>query len=209
MTTKCLLLAAAAVMALSTSAAVAQDRPDPNGYYSDSDHDGYYDRDGHYRRFDNAADHDGDDRSDQGGPDEDDSGPPPVVYHEGDYERECHNGNVRAGTVFGAAGGGIIGGVASHGNPVAIVGGVLLGGLLGNTLSRDVDCDDQHVAFDVYADGLNGEVGRRYEWRHGESYGYFTPTRDYTEDGRHCRLHHRHMAARRGIAPRRHRLLRP
>jgi surface antigen len=179
---KSLLLAAAAAMALSTSAAVAQDRPDPDGYYSDSDHDGYYDRDGHYRHYDSTTDRRGEES------DEDDSGPPPAVYREGEYERECRRGDVRAGTVFGAAGGGLIGGVASHGNPAAIVGGVLLGGLLGNTLSRDVDCDDQHVAFDVYADGLNGEVGHRYEWRHGDSYGYFTPTRDYTgDDGLHCR----------------------
>ena len=60
-----------------------------------------------------------------------------------------------------------------------MVGGVVLGGVLGNTIARDIDCDDQPVAFQVYATGLNGEVGRRYEWRHGNTYGYFTPTREF------------------------------
>lgn len=209
MRVKPLLLAAAAVMALGTTAAVAENLPDPDGYYSRSDPNGYYDHNGQYHHVDSTGDRGGDvdsdrDRNgdvnsdadrdhgdedadrDRGYPDDGDSGPPPVPYREGEYERDCRSGNA-AGTVFGAAGGGLIGGVASHGNPAAIVGGVLLGGLLGNALSRDVDCDDQHVAFDVYAEGLNGDIGRRYEWRHGESYGYFTPTREYTEDGRRCR----------------------
>ncbi len=93
----------------------------------------------------------------------------------------------QAGTVFGAAGGGLIGGVASHGNPAAIVGGILLGGLFGHAVTHDIDCDDQRYAFNVYADGINGDIGHRYDWRHGDSYGYFTPTREYTEDGLRCR----------------------
>ena len=173
MTTRSLLLAATAVLLLGTGAATAQsDRPDPDGYYSNTDHDGYYDRDGTYRHF-----NDGDDDHDRN--DDRDSGPPPGIYREGDYERDCHRGS-GAGTVFGAIGGGLIGGAASHGNAGAVVGGVLLGGLLGNALSRDIDCDDQRYAFDSYAGGLNGDLGHRYDWRHGESYGYFTPTREFT-----------------------------
>ncbi len=52
-----------------------------------------------------------------------------------------------------------------------MVGGAILGGLLGNTISRDIDCDDQPVAFRVYADGLNGDIGLRYEWRNRGNYG--------------------------------------
>jgi surface antigen len=62
-----------------------------------------------------------------------------------------------------------------------------LGGLLGNTVSRDIDCDDQPYAFRVYAEGLNGDIGRRYDWRHGDAYGYFTPTREFHRDGMLCR----------------------
>jgi surface antigen len=120
-------------------------------------------------------------------------GPPPPpppqggYYREGDYERDCHSGNVAAGTIFGGLGGGLIGAAASHGNAGAVVGGVILGGLLGNTLSRDIDCDDHRYAFTSYNEGLNGEIGHRYEWHHGDHYGYFTPTREYRDGPYLCR----------------------
>jgi surface antigen len=158
------LLAGTAAIAVGAGAAFAQPDEFP-------DASGSYDNNGHRAIYVDDRDYDG----------------PPAVYREGDYERNCHRGNAAAGTVFGAIGGGLIGGAASHGNAGAVVGGVLLGGLLGNALSRDIDCDDQRYAFNVYADGFNGEIGRRYEWRHGDDYGYFTPTREYREDGLRCR----------------------
>lgn len=196
MKTKFMLLAAAAAIAIGAGTAFAQpaDGPDPDGYYSRVDHDGYYDRAGHYHHF-TDADRDALDQrgpppgadDDRGPPPDYDRGPPPPRYYrEGDYERDCHAGNA-AGTVFGAAGGGLIGGVASHGNPAAIVGGILLGGLFGHAVTHDIDCDDQRYAFDDYAEGLNGEIGRRYEWSHGDSHGYFTPTREYSDNGQRCR----------------------
>jgi surface antigen len=171
-------LAAGAALVLSVGAAIAQPDQyrDPDGYYSSTDHDGYYDRDGHYRRYNN------DENSGDRGYDDS----PPVYYREGDYERRCRDGRA-AGTVFGAIGGGLIGGAASHGNAGAVVGGVLLGGLLGNVLSRDVDCDAHRDAFNVYAEGFNGDIGRRYDWRHGDEYGSFTPTREYESEGLRCR----------------------
>src|SRR5689334_13600148 len=122
-----LLLAASAAIALSTTAVLAQEGPDPNGYYSRTDHEGYYDRNGHYRHYP------AEDRYPDAGP------PPPSGYDRDAYwrDRDCHEGTA-AGTFAGAAGGGLIGGAASHGNPAAIVGGIFLGGLLGNALSRDV-----------------------------------------------------------------------
>jgi surface antigen len=108
-------------------------------------------------------------------------------YREGDYERSCHQGNAAAGTIFGAIAGGLIGGAASHGNGGAVAGGVILGGLLGNTLSRDIDCDDQRYAFDAYGHSLNGDVGRDYDWQHGNSNGTFTSTREYRDGGQICR----------------------
>jgi len=111
-------------------------------------------------------------------------------YREGEYERSCRQGNVAAGTIFGAVAGGAIGAAASHGNAGAVAGGVILGGLLGNTLSRDVDCDDQRYAFDTYGQALNGEVGRDYRWNHNANYGTFTPTREYRDGGNVCRDFH-------------------
>ena len=49
-----------AVALLSATAGLVQAQPnwvppgnDPRGYYSDDDHNGYYDRDGHYQRIRN------------------------------------------------------------------------------------------------------------------------------------------------------------
>jgi len=118
-------------------------------------------------------------------------GPPPGNYYrEGEYERSCRQGNVAAGTIFGAVAGGAIGAAASHGNGGAVAGGVILGGLLGNTLARDVDCDDQRYAFDTYGQGLNGDVGREYRWNHSANNGTFTPTREYRDGGTVCRDFH-------------------
>ncbi len=110
----------------------------------------------------------------------------PPDHRQSYYDRDCHAGTA-AGTATGAAGGGLIGGAASHGNPAAIIGGIFLGGLLGNALSRDVDCDDQRYAYDSYHDGLYGEVGHRYEWNHGGNRGYFVATREFNDDGDRCR----------------------
>ena len=124
-------------------------------------------------------------------------GPPPPpppgnysYYREGQYESDCHRGNRAAGTIFGALAGGLIGGAASHGNGGAVVGGVILGGLVGNSLSRDIDCDDQRYAFSRYNDGLNGPVGQEYRWNHEDRYGTFTTTREYRNGSYICRDFH-------------------
>lgn len=123
------------------------------------------------------------------------NGPPPpppgaAYYQEGNYEAQCHRDNRAAGTIFGALGGGLIGGAASHGNGAAIAGGVVLGGLLGNSLSRDIDCDDHRYAFDVYNRAFNGDVGREYRWQHGDHYGTIVATREYYRGDRVCRDFH-------------------
>lgn len=182
---KRILMAGAAIALLAGTAGMAQADPwrDPNFYYSQNDHDGYYDRDGRYHRFDDR------DRYDR---DDEDAGPPPPpperrYYREGYYEDNCRRGNNAAGTIFGAIAGGLIGGAASHGNGGAVVGGAILGGLLGNAVSRDIPCEDQPYAYRTYAVGLNGDIGRRYEWRHGESYGYFVPEREFYRGRTVCR----------------------
>lgn len=186
MTIKTMMTSAVAAMTLLSSVAYAQPGwvppgNDPDGYYSGSDHNGYYDRNGTYRRI-----RDDDPRNDR------DYGPPPpppqgTYYEEGRYEQDCRRGNSAAGTIFGALAGGLIGSAASRGNGGAVVGGAILGGLLGNAVSRDIDCDDQPVAFRVYAQGLNGDIGRRYDWRGRRDYGYFTPTREFRRAGTVCR----------------------
>jgi surface antigen len=144
---------------------------DPYGYYSQYDQNGYYDRNGHYIRF-----------SDLPPPP-----PPPGYYEDQRYEEDCERGNNAAGTVFGAIAGGLIGGAASHGNGGAVVGGAILGGMFGNAITRDMPCQDHSYAFRVYAQGLDGNIGQRYEWRHGDDWGYFVPEREFHRDGYVCR----------------------
>ena len=187
---KKLMMAGAALAFLTATPALAQSSwgpppgADPDGYYSRADHDGFYDRNGRYHHFDDNQ---------NAGPSNDNGnyGPPPpppgAVYQEGAYEDRCRQGNNVAGTLFGALAGGLIGGAASHGNGGAVVGGAILGGLLGNTVSRDIPCEDHPYAFRAYASGLNGEIGHRYEWRHGDNWGYFVPEREFYRGRQVCR----------------------
>ena len=159
---------------------------DPDGYYSQSDPNGYYDLNGNYldmrgRRIQRdrrgVYNYGGIDNQRTSG----------NYYQQGAYEQNCNRGNAAAGTIFGAIAGGIIGSAVSRGNGGAVVGGAVLGGLLGNTISKDIDCNDQPYAFQTYSTGLNGEIGRRYDWNHGQSRGYFTPTREFRRNGTVCR----------------------
>jgi hypothetical protein len=68
----------------------------------------------------------------------------------GAFADDCSGRDHSTGTVLGAAGGGIIGGVASHGNGLGIIGGAPVGGLAGNAISRDTDCNDQQHAAQSY-----------------------------------------------------------
>lgn len=52
----------------------------------------------------------------------------------------CSGHNHTTGTVLGAGGGAIIGGVATH-SAVGAVGGAVLGGLAGNAIARSNDCN--------------------------------------------------------------------
>ena len=186
-----ILFGACAAASLVTGAASAQPDwvppgNDQGGYYSDTDHNGYYDRDGRYQRIRGTGRYDRD-RYDRDRYQQQPAPPPPDYYQQGRYEESCRSGNATAGTIFGAIAGGLIGGAASRGNGGAVVGGVVLGGLLGNVIGRDIDCEDQPVAYRVYADGLNGNLGQPYEWRNRGNRGTFTATREYRRGGQVCR----------------------
>jgi len=159
---------------------------DPDGYYSRTDREGYYDRGGRYHRFGEYRDNDNRDNDNYGPP----PPPPRNTYQEGAYEDSCRNSNSNrsaAGTIFGALAGGLIGNAASHGNGGAVVGGAILGGLLGNAVTKDLPCEDHPYAFRAYASGLNGDLGERYEWEHGDNHGYFVPQRQFNRGRTVCR----------------------
>jgi len=52
----------------------------------------------------------------------------------------CSGHDHTTGTVLGAGGGAIIGGVATH-SAIGAVGGAVLGGLAGNAIARSNDCN--------------------------------------------------------------------
>ncbi|MGN6517449.1 MAG: glycine zipper 2TM domain-containing protein [Rhizomicrobium sp.] len=106
------------------------------------------------------------------------------------YGDDCHDQNRTAGTVLGAIAGGVIGNQFGRGGgrAAATVGGVILGGAIGNKIAGDMDCQDRQYAFRVYDEGLDGPIGRRYDWRDPRGhYGYFIPTREYRHHRRWCR----------------------
>jgi surface antigen len=103
------------------------------------------------------------------------------------FADECSGRDHTNGTVLGALGGGLIGGLASHGNGLGIVGGALLGGLAGNAIARDMDCDDRPYAARSYRDSFQGPVGRRYDWHRGPDRGYVVTNREYRRRGMICR----------------------
>jgi surface antigen len=123
---------------------------------------------------------------------------------------DCHSDHT-TGTVLGAIAGGVLGGVASHGNGLAIAGGAIFGGLAGNAVARDIDCEDRGDASRAYQEAFDGDVGERYEWhgRHG-GHGYIVVNDEYRRRGRWCKdftqvvWRHGERYERDGTACRRH-----
>jgi len=105
----------------------------------------------------------------------------------GAFADECSGRDHTNGTVLGALGGGLIGGLAGHGNGLGIVGGALLGGLAGNAIARDMDCDDRPYAARSYHESFQGPVGQRHDWNRGPDRGYVVTNREYRRHGMICR----------------------
>jgi surface antigen len=105
------------------------------------------------------------------------------------YGEDCHEQNRTAGTIIGAIAGGLIGSQFGRGggNVLATVGGVFIGGAIGNKIAGDIDCDDRPYAFNAYRASFEGEIGQRYEWRGQHNHGYIVSTREFRRDGRVCR----------------------
>lgn len=131
-------------------------RPDPYGYYSQYDQNGYYDREGRYHPILGTGHADGPMPPPGAYP----VSPPPSAeyYDPGRYEAACRSGKAVAGTIFGAIAGGPLGGAAGQDRGGAVTGGAVLGGILGDVIAHDIDCEDRPYAFRIYSDGLNGEL---------------------------------------------------
>ncbi len=97
-----------------------------------------------------------------------------------------------AGTVLGAAGGGLLGSTVGKGSGrlVAVGLGAVLGGLLGSEIGNSLDKADQAHAARAYERAGDSPIGETITWRNPESgnYGTVTPSREgQSSDGRYCR----------------------
>ena len=107
--------------------------------------------------------------------------------------REKGGGGEIAGTLLGAALGGLVGSQigGGSGKKFAIAGGVLAGGFIGNNIGRKLDCADQDYHYDTTQSALEyKKTGRAAGWSNPDSghAGSVTPTKTFfAADGRPCR----------------------
>ena len=94
------------------------------------------------------------------------------------------------GAVTGAAAGGLLGAAASGGGAEAIVGGLLLGGLVGGAVGDSLDRMDRRYAARSFQEGLEYHPsGRSANWSNPDSghEGSLTPTGTYETAYGPCR----------------------
>ncbi len=110
-----------------------------------------------------------------------------------DCTNEGTGGSEVMGTLLGAALGGLVGSQigGGTGNKIAIAGGVLAGGFLGNNIGKKLDCVDRDYHYDTTQSALEyKKTGGSAAWSNPDSghSGAVTPTRTFiATDGRPCR----------------------
>ena len=106
------------------------------------------------------------------------------TYNDDSFYRECRQSVDPAGVIAGALIGGLLGNAISRGNGGATVAGVIVGGVTGAALTRNLDCEDRSYAYKTYYDGFNaGRPNASYRWRNPKNghYGDFRVA-DYYDD---------------------------
>lgn len=108
------------------------------------------------------------------------------TYSYGDdaYYRDCRSSSDPGGVMAGALIGGLLGNTISRGNGGATVAGVIIGGATGAAMIRNLNCEDRSYAYKTYYDGFNsGRPNSTYRWRNpGNSHhGEFRVGNYYTD----------------------------
>lgn len=201
-------------LGLAQQNAGSQPTLDPNGYYNPFDPNGYFDRSGQYhlmRPGNPVAAAPGQPIAPVSPPalapaiaraPAPTPAPAPAVrtaeavpspsaaeiptYQEGRYEAVCRRDGPVTGTIFPSTGGGLFGG-EDRGKSGEITGGVVLTGALRQAIAVRIDCDNHPYAFGAYAAGLDGDLNRKRNWKHGDQFGEFTPTREFRRGDLTCR----------------------
>ena len=100
-----------------------------------------------------------------------------------------NNPKAALGTLAGAAAGGWAGSSigGGSGRDVAMIGGALLGGFLGNQIGKSLDSADRTAIDRTTQRSLDDNVS--YSWQNQDSgrSGTVTPTSTYSQGGRECR----------------------
>ncbi|HEY8255694.1 MAG TPA: RcnB family protein [Rhizomicrobium sp.] len=96
-------------------------------------------------------------------------------YNDDLYYQQCRRSPDPAGILLGGLIGGLLGNAASHGGGGATAAGVILGGVAGAALTRNMDCEDRSYAYRSYYDGFNADRPGSYQWRNPRNghYGQF------------------------------------
>jgi surface antigen len=83
------------------------------------------------------------------------------------YYQQCAKSADPAGVIAGALIGGLLGNAAVSGNgrTGATVAGIIVGGAVGASLTRSLDCEDRSYSYKAYSDGFNsGRANQDYAW---------------------------------------------
>ncbi len=107
-------------------------------------------------------------------------------YNDDNFYQECRQTVDPAGWMAGALIGGLLGNAVSRGGgrTGGTIASVVLGGVAGAALTRNLDCEDRSYAYKSYYDGFNaGRPNTAYQWRNPRNghYGTFR-VRDYYSD---------------------------
>jgi surface antigen len=112
------------------------------------------------------------------------------TYNDDNFYRECRQSVDPAGVIAGALIGGLLGNAVGRGSGGATFAGIVVGGVTGAALTRNLNCEDRSYAYKAYYDGFNaGRAQVTYNWRNPRNghYGEFRVGDYYTDpDGFRC-----------------------
>ncbi len=114
------------------------------------------------------------------------------TYNDDSFYQDCRQSVDPAGVIAGALIGGLLGNTVTRGGGkgIATVGGIIAGGAIGAALTKSLDCQDRSYAYKTYYQGFNaGRPNAAYEWRNPDNghYGNFRVADYYNDpDGFRC-----------------------
>jgi len=94
------------------------------------------------------------------------------TYNDDSFYQDCRQSVDPAGVIAGALIGGLLGNTVTRGGGkgIATVGGVIAGGAIGAALTKSMDCNDRSYAYKTYYQGFtSNRPNSSYEWRNPDN----------------------------------------